>query len=67
MILVFSEIFWNCFYIEKFMDRVYGSRDYGCLSVHGGLVTMWRRGCSGAQEMIVIAQRERGGRRGSHQ
>jgi hypothetical protein len=41
------------------MDRVYGSRDHGWLSVHGGLVTMGQHGRSEAQEVIVIAQRER--------
>jgi hypothetical protein len=57
--LVFSDISWNCFYIGKVMGRVYGSRDHGWLSVHGGLATMGRRGCSGTQEVIVIAWRER--------
>jgi hypothetical protein len=41
------------------MDRVYGSRDHGWLSVHGGLVTMGQHGRSEAREVIVIAQRER--------
>jgi hypothetical protein len=51
------------------MDRVYGSRDHGWLSVHGGLMTMERCGRSRAREVVVIAQRERegGGRQGSHQ
>jgi hypothetical protein len=49
------------------MNRVYGSRNHDWLSVHGGLVTIGRRGRSRAQEVVVIAQRERGGRRGSHQ
>jgi hypothetical protein len=51
------------------MNRVYGSRDHDWLLVHGGLATMGRRGCSRAQEVVVIArrERERGGRRGSHQ
>jgi hypothetical protein len=53
------------------MDRVYGSQDHDCLSVHGELVTMGQHGYSGAREVIVIAQRERererGGRRGYHQ
>jgi hypothetical protein len=51
------------------MDRVYGSRDHGWLSVHGGLVTMGQHGRSEAREVIVIAQRERerGGHQGSHQ
>jgi hypothetical protein len=59
VILIFSEISQNCFYIEKVMDQVYGSRDHGCLSVHGGLATMGWRDCSRAQEVVVIAQRER--------
>jgi hypothetical protein len=41
------------------MDRVYGSQDHDCLSVHGELVTMGQHGYSGAREVIVIAQRER--------
>jgi hypothetical protein len=43
--------------------------DHGWLSVHGELTTMRRRGRSGAQEVVMIArrERERGGRRGSHQ
>jgi hypothetical protein len=41
------------------MDRVYGSRDHGWLSVHGGLTIMKRCGRSRAQEVIVIARRER--------
>jgi hypothetical protein len=51
------------------MDRLYGSWDHGWLSVHGGLVTMGRRGRFKAQEIIVIAQREgeRGGHQSSHQ
>jgi hypothetical protein len=57
----------KCFYIEKVMDWVYGSRNHGWLSVHGGLVTMGRRGRSEAQEVIVIAPRERGGCWGSYQ
>jgi hypothetical protein len=59
VILVFSEISQNCFCIGKIMGRVYGSRDHGWLSVHGGLATMGRSGCSGAWEVIVIARRER--------
>jgi hypothetical protein len=47
------------------MDRVYESRDHSWLSVHGELMTMGRHGRSGAREVIVIAQRERGGRQGS--
>jgi hypothetical protein len=57
--LVFSRISQNCFCIGKVMDRVYGSRDHGWLSVHGGLTTMGRRGHSGAREVVMIAQRER--------
>jgi hypothetical protein len=41
------------------MDQVYGSRDNGWLSIHGGLATMGQRGRSGAWEVVVIAQRER--------
>jgi hypothetical protein len=41
------------------MDQVYGSRDHGCLSVHGGLTTMGQHGHSGVREVIVIAQRGR--------
>jgi hypothetical protein len=41
------------------MDRVYESRDHGCLSVHGGLVTLGRRDRFRAREVIVIAWRER--------
>jgi hypothetical protein len=59
VILVFSEISRNCFCIGKIMGRVYGSRDHGWLSVHGGLTTMGRPGRSGAWEVIVIARRER--------
>jgi hypothetical protein len=48
-----------------------GYVDHGRLSVHGGFTTMGRRGRSGAQEVIVIArrerERERGRCRGSHQ
>jgi hypothetical protein len=50
------------------MDRVYGSRDHGYLSVYGGLMAMGRRSHSGAREVVVIARSERGGgRRHSHQ
>jgi hypothetical protein len=41
------------------MDRVYGSRDHSCLSAHGGLATMGRRGHSIAREVVVIAWKER--------
>jgi hypothetical protein len=41
------------------MDRIYGSRGYGWLSVHGGLGTVGWRSRSGAWEVTVIAQRER--------
>jgi hypothetical protein len=41
------------------MDRVYGSWDHGWLLVHSGLVTMGRHDRSGAQKIVVIAQRER--------
>jgi hypothetical protein len=60
------DIFWNfleLFFIGKVMDRVYGSRDHGWLSVHCGLTAMGRRDRSGAREVIVIAQRERERRR----
>jgi hypothetical protein len=43
------------------MYRVYGSRDHGWLSVHGGLMTMGRRGRSRAREFVVIAQRRSSG------
>jgi hypothetical protein len=46
------------------MDRVYGSRDYNWLSVHGGLTTMGRHDRSGAREIVVI---EREGHQSSHQ
>jgi hypothetical protein len=59
VILAFSGISQNCFFIEKVMHQVYGSRDHGCLSVHGGPATMGRRDRSGAREVIVVAQRER--------
>jgi hypothetical protein len=36
-----------------------GYVDHGRLSVHGGFTTMGRRGRSRAQEVIVIARRER--------
>jgi hypothetical protein len=68
--LLFSRISQNYFYIGKVKDRVYGLRDHGWLSFHGGLMTMGRHGRSGVQEIIIIARRERergGGRRGSHQ
>jgi hypothetical protein len=57
--LVFSQISQNCFCIEKVMDQDYGSRDHDWLSVHGGLATMEQRGRFGAQEVVVITQRER--------
>jgi hypothetical protein len=41
------------------MDQLYGSRDRGWLSVHGGFATMGRRDHSRALEVIVIAQRKR--------
>jgi hypothetical protein len=41
------------------MDRVYGSRDHGWLSIHGGLMTMGRCSRSGARVVVVVAQRER--------
>jgi hypothetical protein len=57
--LLFSRISQNYFYIGKVKDRVYGLRDHGWLSVHGGLMTMGRHGRSGVQEIIMIARRER--------
>jgi hypothetical protein len=59
VILTILGISQNYFFIGKVIDRFYGSRDHGWLSIHGGLVTMGRRDCSGAREVIVIAQRER--------
>jgi hypothetical protein len=59
MILAFSEISQNCFFIGKVMDQVYGSRDHGCFSVHSGLATMGQHDRSKAREVVVIAQRER--------
>jgi hypothetical protein len=59
MILAFLGISQNWFLIGKVIDQVYGSRDHGWLSVHGGLVTMGRCGCSGAQKVIVTTWRER--------
>jgi hypothetical protein len=41
------------------MARVYGSRDHGWLSIHGGLTTMGRCSRFEAREVIVIARRER--------
>jgi hypothetical protein len=41
------------------MARVYGSRDHGWLSIHGGLTTMGRCSHFEAREVIVIARRER--------
>jgi hypothetical protein len=49
-------VFLELFFIGKVMDRVYGSRDHGWFSVHGGLTerevigvrttgTTWRRSC----------------------
>jgi hypothetical protein len=61
MILAFFGISQNYFCVGKIMDRGYGLRDHGWLSVHGGLVTMGRRGCSGAREVFVIAQKKREG------
>jgi hypothetical protein len=57
--LAFSRISWNCFCIEKVMDRVYGSQDHAWLSVYGGFTTIDQCGRSGAREVIVIAWRER--------
>jgi hypothetical protein len=59
MILAFSEISQNCFFIGKVMDQVYGSRDHGCLSVHSGLATMGQHDRSKAREVVMIAQKER--------
>jgi hypothetical protein len=41
------------------MDRTCGSLDHGWLSVHGELVTMGRRNCSRAREVIVVARGEK--------
>jgi hypothetical protein len=59
VILIFYGISWNCFYIGKVMDQVYGSWDNDWLSVHGELTTMGRRNHSRAWEVVVMAQRER--------
>jgi hypothetical protein len=59
MILAFFGISRNWFLIGKVIDQVYGSRDHCWLSVYGGLVTMGRCSCSGAQKVIVTAWRER--------
>jgi hypothetical protein len=63
---LFSKISWKFFY-RKSHGSVYRLRDHDWLSVHGGLATMGRGGHSEAQEVIMIAQRERGGCQGSHQ
>jgi hypothetical protein len=57
--LVFSRISQNCFCIGKVKDRVYGSQDHDWLSVHDGLTTMGWHSRSRAQEVVVIAHRER--------
>jgi hypothetical protein len=62
VILIFYGISQNCFYIGKVMNQVYGSWDNDWLSVHGELTTMGRRDRSRAWEVVVMAQRERGGR-----
>jgi hypothetical protein len=41
------------------MDWIYGSRDHGWLSVHGGLVTMGRRGPLGLGGRRDCLERER--------
>jgi hypothetical protein len=41
------------------MDEIYGSRDFCCLSIHGGLMTIGQRGRSGGWEVVMIARRER--------
>jgi hypothetical protein len=51
------------------MDWIYGSRDHGWLSVHGGLVTMGRRsplGLGGRRDCLE-REREKGGHQNSHQ
>jgi hypothetical protein len=58
MIFYFLRFFEIIFY-RKSHGSVYGSRDHGRLSVHGGLTTMGRRGHSIAQEVVVIAWKER--------
>jgi hypothetical protein len=65
--LSFFRISQNYFFTGKIMDRVYGSRDHGWLSVHGGLMTMGRCGRSGAREVVVIARGEGGGLQGYEQ
>jgi hypothetical protein len=52
VILAFSRISQNYFYIGKVMDRVYGSCDHGWLSVDGGLTTMGWRNRSDAREVV---------------
>jgi hypothetical protein len=52
-------VFLRIVFIEKVIDRIYGSRDHGWLSIYGGLTTIWQCGRSKAQEVIVTAQRER--------
>jgi hypothetical protein len=54
MILAFSGISRNCFCIGKVMDFVYGSRNYGWLSVHGGLATIGQRDRSEAREVFGV-------------
>jgi hypothetical protein len=65
------ELFWifsELFFIGKVIDRVYGSLDHDWLSVHGGLVTLGHHDHSMAQDVVVIARRERErGRQSSHQ
>jgi hypothetical protein len=56
------ELFWNfseLFFIGKVIDQVYGSLDHDWLSVHGGLVTLGHHDHSRAQDVVVIARRER--------
>jgi hypothetical protein len=45
------------------MDQVYGSRDHGWLSVHGGLMTMRRHCRSGAREVVKVLTNDATGKR----
>jgi hypothetical protein len=64
VILVFSGISQDCFFIGKVMDWVYGSRDHDWLSVHGGLTTMGRvrplRGLRGRRDRSERERRSSG-------
>jgi hypothetical protein len=47
------------FFIGKVMDRVCGSQDHDKLSVYGVVMIIGQHSRSGAQEVTVIAWRER--------